>query len=99
MKDYIINNFEWKDVMKLLDLATDLGLAVDCFEGSLLDNYIIYSDKKIKINKARPRKYILIREYYINAWSSGIQLIMTDDDNKANEFIQMFDDVEVYAKG
>jgi hypothetical protein len=63
------------------------------FEGSLLDEYAIVmtsnQDWQINLSKGRPvlaRKYVFIREEYVNCWTSKNVLVLTDDKNKFEEF-------------
>lgn len=77
MKDHravIIN----KDVTRLIKIASDLGLDYTCFEGTLTDSYIIYETDRIKFGRCKPRKYIILREVYINEYSSGMEMILSD---------------------
>lgn len=63
------------------------------FEGSLLDEYAIVmtgnQNWKINLTKGRPvlaRKYVFIREEYVNEWTSKNVLVLTDNKNKFEEF-------------
>lgn len=63
------------------------------FEGALLDEYAIVMTNnqnwKINLSKGRPvlaRKYVYIKEQYVNCWSSKNVLILTDDKSKFEEF-------------
>ena len=68
--------------------------------GSLQDNYIcnIGADSGLKLGRYKLRKYLIIREVYENPWSSGLELILTDDDRdwKAwiNHYEQYMDELE-----
>lgn len=77
-------------VNKLLELAEKLNCPIDSFEGSLLDNYIIYNTEKIKIGNVKGRKYIILAERYLNSWSSTTDVIMTDSIYTVNEYERMF---------
>ena len=50
--------------------------------GSLQDNWICYigENSGLKIGRFKLRKYLIVREVYENPWSSGLELILTDDD-------------------
>lgn len=68
-------------------------LAGVMFEGSLLDEYAIVmtdnQDWKINLGKGRPilaRKYVYIKEQYVNEWSSKNILVLTDNKKKFIEF-------------
>lgn len=63
------------------------------FEGSLLDEYAVVMvdnlDWKINLTKGRPilaRKYVYIKEEYINEWSSKNILVLTDSKKEFEEF-------------
>lgn len=84
----------WDSAKSLVSFADSRGCPISCYGGSLLDNYVIYNARCIKINKAKPRTYIILQEVYVNAWSSAIELILTDDENQVNKFINQFDSVD-----
>lgn len=85
-KDYVAM-VEMETVNALLELSADLCIDVDIFEGCLVDNLVFYDTTNIKLGRVKPRKYIIIKEVYLNEWSSGIELTMTDNDDKVNEFV------------
>jgi hypothetical protein len=67
------------------DFAENLNCWVETYEGRLVNNYIIYGTDRIKIGKAKPRKFIIIQETYLNEWSSGLEITMTDNEAKVTE--------------
>lgn len=88
-KKDIIHFIDSETVNKVL-LLTD---RVDCYEGVLLDNYIIWDASKIKINRTT-RKFIILKERFLNEWSSDTQLIMTDDEDLVNTYVELFEEPE-----
>ena len=65
------------------------------FEGSLLDEYavVMTGNQKWKINlsKGRPvlaRKYVFIREEYVNCWTSKNVLVLTDNKKEFTNFVK-----------
>ena len=63
------------------------------FEGALLDEYaIVMTDNqnwKITLAKGRPvlaRKYVYIKETYVNEWSSKNILVLTDNKKEFEDF-------------
>lgn len=58
----------------------------EIYEGTLLDNFIFYNDRGVTIGRAKPRKYIIVREFYKNSWSSGLEMIMTDDEKLVDHY-------------
>lgn len=73
----------------LVKFAENKGVEIERYEGSLLDNYILYNHDTISIRGVKPRKYILLQEKYKNDWSSVTELIMTDDIYKVESFLEM----------
>ena len=75
---------------KVVTSAMNLGYELDndlfIINGTLQDSCLIISNYKIKIGKANPRKYIIFESVYVNEWSSELQMILTDDDKKADKF-------------
>lgn len=77
----------------ILEFATINNIAYDYFEGSLLDNAIIYNmDNELKIYiDGKTSKYIIIKEKYLNEWSSILEVIFTDDSKIADEYYYQFE--------
>ena len=80
-------------VNNLLDIAEENGIEYTGFEGVLLNNYIIYTNKEIRVG-GRRTKYIIIKEVTLNEWSSDYELILTDSNKKAETFISECEVVE-----
>ena len=77
MRKDIIKYVNQEDINKILELANELELYIFMVDGALLNNYYIEIFDKIKIEKAT-RKYIYIKENYLNEWSSNYKIILTD---------------------
>ena len=63
---------------------------LDVFEGSLTDSYVVDFgvSKKYKIGRMLCRRYLVVREIYLSAWSSEIELILTDSEKVYNSYIK-----------
>lgn len=90
----IIKNIDLETCNKIVDMANSQGLEVIQFDGCLLDDYIIYNHDTLKVGRAI-RKYMIIQEYYINEWTSGLELLLTDSEKKVNEFIKQLENETV----
>ena len=73
---------------KLIELASKNGIHFDCYEGSMLDNYIFYNTEIINL-EGESANYIIVKERYLNDSSSDLIAIMTDS----------FDTVKYYKNG
>ena len=78
-----------KVIDNLLETAFDLGMDVDCMEGVLVDNYVIYNSGPGDLITIRGKvfKYIFVEEQYLNCWSSGYNLTCSNLEKKYDEFI------------
>ena len=76
----------------LSENPVNMGL-VASFDGALLDNYLFenynYKDGKGVVigRKHKVRKYIIIRENYVNEWTSTNIATETNNEKKYKEFI------------
>lgn len=96
-KDFEIE-IDYKQAEKLYnDLVkwSSSEFAGQMFEGSLLDEYAVVmtgnQDWKINLSKGRPvlaRKYVFIREEYVNCWTSKNVLVLTDNKKEFEEFLK-----------
>lgn len=71
---------------KIIDVACKTDCEIDEYQGCLLDNYIISYAYRIKVGNVTPRKYMIVRECYLNEWSSCLELILTDNE----ELVEMY---------
>lgn len=82
-KDYMIGEItlEWFN-------NNDLGARViETIEGGLLDNYLV-DFSGLRYGRVR-RKYMIIVSEYRSEWSSAMVAVLTDDEEKANKFIDL----------
>ena len=95
MKNYV-KEISMETADKVITMATELNILFDGCDGTLLDNYIIYndSDTQIKFGRSKPRKYIIIEEFYKNCCTSGLRMTCTVDDKLADEFLERHDTFE-----
>lgn len=77
MRRNIIKYGSQEDIDKIIELATKLNLYIFISNGVLLKNYFIRNENKINIGKVT-RKNIVIKENYLNEWSSNYRIILTD---------------------
>lgn len=82
----VTNNF----ISDLLTIADKNGIEYECFEGSLQDNFVFYHADKIRIEN-KSAKYIIVKERFLNEWSSDLVLTLTNSDRKAEEFRSIFE--------
>lgn len=75
---------------EILLLADKLEVYCECFEGSLQDNYILYDADNISIG-GDSAKYIIIKERFLNAWSSELVLVFTDNEKEVMQFEELFE--------
>lgn len=87
-KDYV-TNIEMVVADKFIELASELGLYCETYEGCLLDNHVIRGAEQIKLGRVKPRKFIMIKEKYLKEWSSTLELTMTDNEEIINEFEEL----------
>lgn len=73
-------------VNRLLEFCGNKQIEYVCSEGVLLDNYLIYSNKSIKVGNIAPRNYIIVKETYKNPWESEYVARFTDNEELAKEF-------------
>ena len=77
---------------KIIASMNDLNFEVLCIEGTLLDNYLIETDRTIRLFNYKPRKYIIINALYRNEYASDLELVMTDCELTANEWISEYNE-------
>src|SRR5699024_2373162 len=72
---------------KIITSMNDLEFEVLMIEGTLLDSYFIKTDKTVQLFNYKPRKYIMINSIYRNTWTSDLELVLTDCDETAAEWL------------
>ena len=84
MKKLVYSKVDSKIVDELIEKSN--GEFIEQFEGNLLDNYIIDNINKLVFNSSKARKYIIIKEMFLNEWSSCYDVIFTDDEKEVDDF-------------
>lgn len=68
-----------KEFNNIIEKAENKGMTYEIYEGSLLDNAIVYFAKGMELEGVGDHEYIIIREVYLNSWSSELEVFGTDD--------------------
>ena len=84
MKKLTYNKVDTKIIDELIEKSN--GEFIEQFEGNLLDNYIIDNVNRLVFNTSKARKYIVIKEKFLNEWSSCYDVIFTDEEKEVDEF-------------
>lgn len=84
MKKLVYSKVDSKIVDELIEKSN--SESIEQFEGNLLDNYIIDNINKLVFNSSKARKYIVIKEKFLNEWSSCYDVIFTDEEKEVDEF-------------
>ena len=84
MKKLTYNKVDTKIIDELIEKSN--GEFIEQFEGNLLDNYIIDNVNRLVFNTSKARKYIIIKEMFLNEWSSCYDVIFTDDEKEVDDF-------------
>jgi hypothetical protein len=88
MKDYE-RQVTYESLKNFVNHAIEKDYQVDVIEGVLNDTFIIFNpDRKLSIKGVKARKYIVLYPKFYNAWSNTFHILMTDDDNKVDEFLK-----------
>ena len=77
---------------KIVSSFNDLEFEVLMIEGALLDNFFIETDRTIRLFNYKPRKYVIINALYRNPWASDLELVLTDDEQLASEWLSDYDE-------
>lgn len=85
MREDLVYAVTEEEVTELINSGDD----TEIFEGSLLDNYVVYANDDLSYD-GESRKYFLIAERFVNTWTSRYELTMTDDETKLDEFVDTF---------
>ncbi|AZA17292.1 MAG: hypothetical protein HOU59_gp27 (endogenous virus) [Lactobacillus phage ViSo-2018a] len=89
-----INNEQADQLYKDLVKWTGGEFVGQRFEGSLMDEFAFVvnnTDWKIKMSSGRPilgRKYVFVKEKYLNCWASELVLVLTDNKEKFMNFLK-----------
>lgn len=77
----------FKTYNAILNYALENGFHVETLEGVLNDSYLIFANRELKIGKKQGRKYILLYPTFATAWSNNFNVLETDNDTIADEFL------------
>lgn len=71
---------------KLLELVDFIGY--EGYEGSLLDNYLFYTNGRTieEFSDYPTTNYIILEETYVNCWTSTYTVTLTNDEDLARDF-------------
>ena len=101
-----VAEIDLQSVNNILNYAVESGCEINRYQGSLLDNYIVYDAEELifKISDSEPynkeynlikdKKYILLKEKFLNEWSSITEITFTNDEQKVIDFEKQFEDRE-----
>ena len=77
---------------KIVSSMNDLYYEVLMIEGTLLDSYFIETDRTIRLFNLDPRKYIMINAIYRNSQASDLELVLTDCEVTAEDWLSEYDE-------
>jgi hypothetical protein len=80
----------YESLNNFVDYAFKKGYEVEVFEGVLNDTYIIHAYKDFGIKGVKNRDYIILYPKFSNEWSNSFHILLTDDENKVEEFRKVF---------
>ena len=79
MKD-VRMTIQLQQAENIVNSLVEMGYNVEILEGSLNDNYFCeVGENNLKLGRKKLRKYLIIIEKYINEWSSGLEMLLTDN--------------------
>lgn len=78
-----------------------MGYDVEILEGCLNNNYFCeVGENNLKLGRKKLRKYLIITEKYINEWSNGLEMLLTDNQEKYYDTFNLFRaDLQEYMEG
>lgn len=89
MKDYN-KQITYNSLNNFVDYANKNGYETEVIEGVLNDTYIIYNvDKKLSVKGVKARDFIILYPKFQTSWSNTFHILMTNDKNKVNEFLEL----------
>ena len=81
----------YKQAENIVNSLIKMGYDVEILEGSLKDNYFCeVGENNLKLGRKKLRKYLTITEKYINEWSSGLEMLLTDSQETYYDMLNMF---------
>lgn len=79
-----------KQLDELIEIANKNGVEYDLYEGTLVDSCIFYNAESVFV-EGESAKYIIVKERFLNEWSSDLVLTLTNSDEEAEEFRNIFE--------
>ena len=79
------------EVNNILNFATERDIEFEGYEGTILDNYIVYNYKDITFKGIKARDFIILKSKYLNEWSSTTEMIFTDDEKLVNDYVELWE--------
>ncbi|PAV30208.1 hypothetical protein CIL05_07005 [Virgibacillus profundi] len=77
-------------INQMIEIANNQGIDYNMFEGSLTDNFIFYDTERIKITEVGQSKYLIIKENFVNTWTSELELIATNEISTVEKYEEIF---------
>ena len=78
-----------EQVTNMLNLASEKGLDFECFEGVLLDSYILFNHKTLYfkgLKQQTNKDFILIDVVPMNEWQSKYVVMFTNKEKEMEDF-------------
>lgn len=89
MKDYA-KQITYDSLNSFVNYATEQGYDIEVIEGVLNDTCIIFNPSKdLSIKGVKAREYIILYPKYASAWHNTFHILMTDSEEKMQEFLQL----------
>jgi len=87
LRDYT-KEVTFESLNNFVQYANDEGYAIEIKEGVLNDTYVIFNEgKKLSIKGVKARDYIILYPQFLTSWNNTFHILMTDNENKANNFL------------
>src|SRR5699024_8965427 len=77
----------------MLELAIKHDYNYFIIEGTLADSLMIVGNDRLRVGRAKPRKYIIIECIHTTTRTSELVMTMTDDDEKADMFYKEWESI------
>lgn len=94
-KDYSLGSFSSSELEDLITRFEKIQGETEVYRivGSLQDEFLV-DVSGIRFRYGVNRKWLIARESYLNEWSSILDVTLTDNDKKAEAFIDEYDEAE-----
>ena len=71
----------------IINFLSNKGYDMEILGGCLNDGFIAeIGNNNFSLGKIKLRKFIIVVEQYINEWTSGLKMILTDDEGMYNKY-------------